>query len=278
MFTTVDTLGAELPYYAIMVMLGFLACFLLILFTRKKRSNIDSIEYLLMGVVAFGFAFLGSHLLYGIAHFDKILFVATHPDRLFKSLKAFLFYFNDIFGGMVFYGGLIGACTGAYIYMKKTKLDIKEYSDTLVPCIPLFHAFGRIGCFLTGCCYGIESDIGFTYHYSIIESANDVCRFPVQLLEACENILLCILLIILLCKCKKLKHGMLIWIYGLIYPVLRFINEFLRGDITERGFFGILSTSQWMSIFIFTLSLIMIVTNIIKTNKSNNLVLTEKEL
>lgn len=267
MFTTVDILGAELPYYGIMIVLGVLACFLLLLFTRKKRKNIEDIEYVLIGLVAGISVFIMAHIVYGIAHFNKIIFVITHPDRLFESIRAFSFYFFDIFGGMVFYGGLIGACIGSYIYMKKAKLDINEYSDTLSPCIPLFHAFGRIGCFLVGCCYGIESEIGFTYRYSIVESANGVCRFPVQLLEASENILICILLTIMLCRCKKLPHGMLIWIYGFIYSVVRFINEFIRGDNIQRGFFGILSTSQWISIFIFILSSIIISVNIFKKVK-----------
>lgn len=270
MFTTVDTLGAELPYYGIMIILGVLACFLLILFTRKKRENVEGIEYVLIGLVASVSAFIMAHIVYGIAHFDKIIFVVRCPDRFFKSINSFMFYFTDIFGGMVFYGGLIGACLGAYIYMKKAKLDVNEYSDTLAPCIPLFHSFGRVGCFLVGCCYGIESDIGFTYHYAIVENANGVCRFPVQLLEAGENILLCILLTVLLCKCKKMQHGMLVWIYGSIYPVLRFINEFLRGDNTERGFFGIFSTSQWISLFIFVLSATVIIIKTIKKRKAVN--------
>lgn len=267
MFTTVDSLGVELPYYGIMVAFGILACFLLIIFTKNKRENIEGIEYVLIGLVGAGSAFLMSHIVYGIAHFNKIAFVATHPKRLFESINSFVFYISDIFGGMVFYGGLIGACIGAYIYMKKEKLNVNEYSDTLAPCIPLFHAFGRIGCFLAGCCYGIESEIGFTYRYAIVESANGICRFPVQLLEATENILICVLLTILLCKCKKIQHGMLIWIYGLIYPVVRFTNEFLRGDVVERGFFGVLSTSQWISIFIFVLSLIMILVRLLKKDK-----------
>lgn len=270
MFTTVDTLGAELPYYGIMIALGILACFLLILFTRHKRENIDGVEYVLIGLVSAISAFIMAHIVYGIAHLNKIIFVVTHTDRFFESIDSFIFYFSDIFGGMVFYGGLIGACIGAYIYMRKAKLNTNEYSDTLAPCIPLFHAFGRVGCFLVGCCYGIKSDIGFTYHYAIVEAANGVCRFPVQLLEATENIFICILLTVMLCKCKKMQHGMLIWVYGLIYPVIRFINEFLRGDTVERGFFGIFSTSQWISIFIFALSLTVISVKTIKKRKVLN--------
>lgn len=258
MFSTEDLFGVQLPYYGIMTALGIFACFLLICFTRHKRENIDPVEYICIGLTGAICAFVMSHFIYGIAHFEKIIYVTKHTDRLFSSFKMFITYFIDIFGGMVFYGGLIGACIGGYIYMKKTKLNIRDYSDTIVPCIPLFHAFGRIGCFLAGCCYGIESEFGFTYHYAEVESANGVCRLPIQLFESAENIILCVVLTILLCKFKNIKSGILIWIYGLIYPVIRFINEFFRGDFVERGYFGALSTSQWISIIVFVFSLIML--------------------
>ena len=97
MFTTVNSLGVELPYYGIMTALGISACFLLIHFTKNKRENIDSIEYLLISLAGAGFAFILSHMLYAIAHYKKILFIVTHPDRLFESLQSFVFYFSDIF-------------------------------------------------------------------------------------------------------------------------------------------------------------------------------------
>ncbi len=268
MFNTLEALKIEIPYYGIMVILGITACTLLLLFTKKQRKNINSIELLLIAVVAFIGGFFLSHIFYAIAHYEKLIYVITHPQRLFSDIKSFIFYFTDIFGGMVFYGGLIGACTGSYIYMKKARLDVNNYADILAPCIPLFHAFGRIGCFLVGCCYGVESKIGFIYNHTIMPYANGVRRFPVQLLEAGENLLICLLLLLLLCKCKKLCKGMLIWVYGISYSVLRFINEFLRGDNIERGYFGLLSTSQWISIFIFIFSITAI---IIKTKNNHKL-------
>lgn len=269
MFSTVDLFGTQLPYYGIMTSLGIFACFLFIRFTRNKRENIDSVEYICIGLAGAIGAFIMAHFVYGIAHYDKIIYVINHTDRVFSSFQMFVIYFLDIFGGMVFYGGLIGACIGGYIYMKIAKLNIREYSDTIVPCIPLFHAFGRIGCFLAGCCYGIESDFGFTYHYAEVENANSVCRLPIQLFESAENIILCIVLTILLCKFRNIKHGTLIWVYGLTYPVIRFINEFYRGDFEERGYFGVLSTSQWISIIIFVFSLVMLLLELRNRNLHN---------
>ena len=77
------------------------------------------------------------------------------------------------------------------------KMDMKKTTDFLAPIIPLFHFFGRIGCFLSGCCYGIESKIGFTYKYSLVESANNVNRFPIQLVEVSYNMIIFVVLTIL---------------------------------------------------------------------------------
>lgn len=282
MFTTKDILGFELPYYGIMVLIGISFCVVALKFTRRKRQNAEPIEYVCMGLISFIFAFFGAHIVYGLTNIDKIFFVVTHPSRLFKSFDMFLWYMNDIWGGMVFYGGLIGACVSAYIYMRLMKLDVAEYSDTLVPCIPLFHVFGRIGCFLSGCCYGIESEFGFTYHYSMLENVNGVCRLPIQLIESAENLILFILFMVLLFKCRNIKHGILIWIYGMLYPVIRFINEFFRGDFEERGYFGIFSTSQWISIILFVFSVVMLIRTM-KTKgqtseSSNELKIDEKEV
>jgi phosphatidylglycerol:prolipoprotein diacylglycerol transferase len=120
--------------------------------------------------------------------------------------------------------------------------------DFVVPAIPLFHFFGRIGCFLAGCCFGIESSFGFTFNHSIVDEANGINRFPVQLLEAFINILLFFILDVF--RRKKLFKQNIIYLYLLLYSFARFFIEFLRGDV-YRGFFFVLSTSQIISILIF---------------------------
>ena len=127
---------------------------------------------------------------------------------------------------------------------------------------PLFHIFGRIGCFLAGCCYGIESDFGFTVHNNHLNpSINDVNRLPVPLIEAACNLLI-FLFILYLFKKDKMRDK-LIYVYMIIYPVVRFTLEFFRGD-EYRGFLFGLSTSQWISIILFVFAIVML---IIKRNK-----------
>jgi phosphatidylglycerol:prolipoprotein diacylglycerol transferase len=111
----------------------------------------------------------------------------------------------------------------------------------------LFHFWGRLGCFLYGCCFGIESSIGFKFFTSPIEIANGITRLPVQLVEAIYNLILFILLHNL--KTKKLFKGQLFYFYLLLYSSGRFILEFYRGDI-YRGIYWHLSLSQIISIVI----------------------------
>ena len=131
--------------------------------------------------------------------------------------------------------------------------------------IPLFHFFGRLGCFTAGCCYGVEWEHGIVYEHSILESANHVARFPVQLVEAVLNLMLFFLLFYLY-KRGKATHKILL-LYLLIYPVYRFILEFFRGD-TYRGFVGFMSTSQFISVILFTISAVVLIVQGIRKRKA----------
>lgn len=107
-----------------------------------------------------------------------------------------------------------------------------------VPAIPLFHCFGRIGCFLAGCCYGkvLSSPVVFA---GILEFR----RIPVQLFEALFEI---VLFAVLLLVGRKKMGSHLLGVYLTTYAVFRFINEFFRGDEVRGSYFGC-STAQWIS-------------------------------
>ena len=145
--------------------------------------------------------------------------------------------------------------------MRRTRFNPDRFHLNQLPMyavlVPLFHAFGRVGCFLGGCCYGIESEFGFTTHTNTnIPSINGVNRFPVQLLESGCNLIIFFILLTLFRK--RIMEKRLIWIYLLIYPVVRFCDEFLRGDV-YRGFLLGLSTSQWVSIILFGVAVVVLV-------------------
>lgn len=253
MFPYIEIMGKQITSYAIMSLIGalisgYIAC----KNTRKKGLN-DNDTIILLLISAIG-VFIGGHLLYGITNINKLYMFIIHIGNT-PNIKIFFDALIDIFGGSVFYGGLIGGMIFGYIYLKKKKLPINDFIDIVTPVIPLFHFFGRIGCFLVGCCYGIESHIGFTYDHSLVESANHVNRFPIQLVEATFNLGLFIFLYYLYKK-DKMK-GKLLGLYLFLYPIGRFIFEFFRGD-EYRGFLLGLSTSQIISIFLFVFAIIFL--------------------
>lgn len=244
MLPTISILGRNISTYSIMALLGIAFAVLLVWFMTRKRRDFDRVEIINIPAVAAVGAFLGAHILYGITHLDRLWWRICNTSRVFESWRSALFYFMDIFGGMVFYGGLIGGMLAGSLYCKRRKLDTSLYADILAPAIPLFHAFGRVGCFLGGCCYGIESSWGFVYENSPAVEANGVTRLPIQLFESAGNLIIVATLVIL--SYKKVGRGILFPIYLVMYGILRIITEFFRGDEIRGFLFGI-STSQWIS-------------------------------
>lgn len=253
MFPYVKIFNKNINMYGIMALLGALACLFYVIRICKKENK-DDYKYVNMLLFSIIGILIGGHLLYGITNINQIIELFNNLGNY--SFKEVIVKIFTIFGGSVFYGGLIGGCFVAYIYAKKNKINNFDTYDLVIPTVPLFHAFGRIGCFLVGCCYGMESKFGFTFHDAIIESANNVNRLPVQLFEALFNFILFIVLYILF-KNKKLK-GYLTNLYFIAYPVFRFIIEFFRGD-NYRGFLFGLSTSQIISIILFIISIINLI-------------------
>ena len=259
MYPSINILHKEISTYTIMALIGIFAVGIYVKYVTTKKQE-DDYNYLVTLLIASIGLVIGSHLLYAITNINLILITIKHIDKI-TSFKLLLQILYLIFGGSVFYGGLLGGLLAGAIYIKSKKLDFKEITDTLTPCIPLFHGFARIGCFLVGCCYGIESKLGFTYQYAIVETANHVSRFPVQLVEAVLNF---ILFIILYNFYKKNKYkGKLIYIYLISYAVIRFILEFFRGD-SYRGFIGFLSTSQILSLLILITIFIIYIINAVR--------------
>lgn len=253
MFPEIHILNKTIHAYMIMSLIGILVSLFYVINKCKKEkiSDYDYIIVLLFGALG---AIIGGHLLYGIVNYKLIIYFFNNLEKV-TNVNILLQYLILIFGGNVFYGGLIGGLIASYITIKIRKMNIKRTTDFLTPVIPLFHFFGRIGCFLSGCCYGVKSHIGFTYKYSLIESANNVNRFPIQLVESFYNLILFILLTIFYKK-NKMK-GKILYLYLVLYSIGRFIFEFFRGD-EYRGFVLGLSTSQFISIIIFVISIILI--------------------
>jgi len=149
--------------------------------------------------------------------------------------------------GIVFYGGLIGLILSFLVISKiwNKKIDYGVL-DILAVCIPLFHFWGRLGCFFSGCCFGIESHsvLSILYIVRVGEEVITASRFPVQLLEAVLNLGIFAVLMWLLFK-RKFKERLLV-VYLFTYATMRIVLEFFRGDLM-RGVWNGVSFSQVVS-------------------------------
>lgn len=254
MLPTINIFGKDISTYTLCAAIGLGFCILLITLLTRKRKDLYKPSMSVLCLFAGLGMLIGAHILYAFTRTDIIRYIFGHWEDFTRSWNKVFATLGELFGGMVFYGGLLGAIAGAAIYLKAKKLEFFLYADVLAPAIPLFHAFGRIGCLLGGCCYGMESSFGFhtTPH---VDGVADVSRFPVQLVEACGNLLICLVLSWL--SRKPVKKGTVLASYFVLYAILRFTDEFFRGDIIRGAWFG-LATSQWISIILFIIGVIML--------------------
>ena len=233
---------------------GFLCGFLYLLFRFRDKEKRENAVYIY--VFSALFAMLFAKLLYLLVNLKDIIDVIKATSQ-YKALAFVL-----IRGGFVFYGGLIGALTGFYVMIRYFGLKSEEYMPLMVPCIPLVHGFGRIGCHLVGCCYGrvTSSHFAITYTDSLY-APNGVNLIPVQIIEAVFVFILFIILFVMGFK-ERLK-GFILPVYLVSYSLFRFVMEYFRGD-ELRGIWGPFSTSQWISISVFALGAFLIIRHISK--------------
>jgi len=194
-------------------------------------------------------------------------------------------------GGLVFYGGVILAVFSIIYYLKKNQISVLKISDLLMPGILLGLAFGRIGCFLNGCCYGkVVQGLPWSVCFPMISNAkgeitgspafidhvhqglipeNAVASLPVhpaQLYESLLVVLFFIVLSIIWARKKRFddkgnpvepKHGFIIAYAGMLYGIERLSVEFFRGD--NKSFITSISYSQWVSIGLFVVSVVLFI-------------------
>ncbi|MCL2574293.1 MAG: prolipoprotein diacylglyceryl transferase [Defluviitaleaceae bacterium] len=208
---------------------------------RAKKYNFNSMDIILAAVAAGIGILLGGSALMGITQIPRI---AANWEFYSSDL---IHMFATMFRGMVFYGGLFGAFFGFWAYCRIFK---KSYADILriaVPVLPLSHAIMRLGCFMAGCCHGIEhSTLGIAFTRAE-HSPNGIPFLPVPLYESAMN--LTIFAFVWHFSKKERKPLYLLSAYLIPYAIGRFALEFLRGDAV-RGMVFNLSTSQFISVLI----------------------------
>ena len=219
--------------YGLMMAIGFITAIIGALYMAKKKGLIKN-AIIDIALLALASGLLGAKILYCIVNIKKVI---KNPSMIVAN------------GGFVVYGGILFAILACYIYSKKSRLDFFTYADIILPHLFIAQGFGRIGCFLAGCCYGMEYDgIGHIIFESSIFAPNHTPLFPSQLCSSAFDMIMGIILITLLYK-TNLKKGITTSLYLLSYGFGRFCIEFVRGDI-ERGMIVGITTSQFISIFV----------------------------
>ncbi len=235
--------------YGLMIAIGVIAAYLSAEFrAKRKKLEYEKIFNLTIWCAVGGFA--GARLLYYITIIDEII---KDPKLLISS------------DGLVVFGGIICGIFAGYLFCKRHKWNFLEYFDLVMPSIALAQGFGRLGCFLAGCCYGVETNsvIGITFTQSQY-AINHVDLVPTQLISSGLNFLHFFVLIII---AKRIKvHGVIAGCYLMFYSAGRFILEFFRGDL-DRGNVGSISTSQFIAIFTFLFGLAVVVIQLMRNAK-----------
>jgi len=224
--------------YGLMIGIGIL-CALLVADKRAKNKGLNASIIYSLGISALIIGFVCAKLLYCIVDIGEFM---NNPMAVLSG------------NGFVVYGGLIGGLVTSMIYCKFKRVSFLQYFDLAAPSIALAQGFGRVGCFLAGCCYGRETDscIGIVFHNSLL-APNDIKLIPTQLFSSAGNFL--IALALFLYARKGPRTGRIGALYLVLYSVGRFGIEFFRDDY--RGNVGALSTSQLISIFVFVIGMAM---------------------
>lgn len=241
--------------YSVMIALGFIIAMSLCLL-RAKKKNKDGDVITDIGLIAVVAGFLGAKILYLIVDYKTLI---SNP----KSVLGF----PQIFSGFVVYGGIIFGTLAVIVYSKIKKINAFEYLDFMVPFIAMVQGFGRIGCFLAGCCYGAPTDsfLGVTFPANSLAPAG-IKLWPTQLFSAAGDFAICGILI-LVSKYNK-KNGNICVLYAILYAIGRFAVEFFRND--ARGTVGTLSTSQFISLLVLPVAIgIGVLINLPKEKKED---------
>jgi len=142
---------------------------------------------------------------------------------------------------------------GTIIYARNAKLPLWTLADVIAPSIPLGHAFGRVGCFMTGCCYGRPTDLPWAVHFPKEHWTHGIGVHPTQLYESALNLLFYAFLAWFFRR--RTFNGQVFAAYLVGYSILRAFTESFRGDYTQYYLGGIATPGQTVSIVIFLLGI-----------------------
>jgi len=255
----IEIFGRQISTFGLFMIFGAAAAWIMIKILDSKKDK----DVPLVFLICICGGFVGAFLFRPITRIPEVIINWEQIRQI-----PFMVFIPRFFGEIVFYGGLIGGAAAMLIYCRYFKVPMLPIADLFAPALAVAHGIGRVGCFFGGCCYGmpVQSTHPFAMVFppASIGAPAGVPLLATQLIEAaCLFALAAILVFIYK---KTAGTGLAVCLYGLLYSVLRFIIEFYRGD-SVRGIYGPLSTSQYISIALFAISLVLLYVIINKHRK-----------
>jgi phosphatidylglycerol:prolipoprotein diacylglycerol transferase len=170
-------------------------------------------------------------------------------------------------GGIVYYGSIVGGTLAFFLYRRVRPFPIRPYLDVMAPAIAVGTFFGRIGCFLNGCCFGDPCRLPWAISFPVhsppwvhqvrlglipLEATHSLPIHPTQLYSAIDALV--ILLLLSAYYPLRRRDGEVMALLMVTYPISRFLIEYLRND--EGAFFAGLTISQNISVVLFLCGLL----------------------
>jgi phosphatidylglycerol---prolipoprotein diacylglyceryl transferase len=212
--------------YGALIVVG-VAVGILVGVARAPRFGVARFDELAVGLLGVVGGLVGAVVLFDVVQWRAVV---ADPSLLLHP-------------GLVFYGGLAGGAAAAWSYCRAWRVSLADAADAGAPGLALGHAFGRIGCFLGGCCYGRVVDARFPLAVQLAGA----WRHPVQLYEAAGLVVLAAVTALL----PRRRAGAIFLSYILGYALLRLVVEHWRGDDVERGVVAhAISTSQLIALVV----------------------------
>ena len=149
---TIPFLNLPVHSYGLMLVLGLLCAMELAKFLAR-RSGLNPDLFSTAAILALVFGLIGARIAYVIQfHTDADFNTGNVGTNLWNAI-------NLTSGGLVYYGGFLFATAGLIAWAIWKKIPLLRGMDIIAPCLMIGLAFGRVGCFLNGCCWGQHCDV-----------------------------------------------------------------------------------------------------------------------
>jgi len=225
-------------WYGILIALAFLAG----LWTATKRAPLAGINGELIADLVVPWLLLGSVL------GARTLYVLTYWRESFAD-QPWWEIFMIQHGGLVYYGGLIGATVTGIVFARVKKIPLWKLADVMAPSVALGSVFGRLGCLMNGCCYGRACDLPWAIRFPADHATGGLPVHPTEIYDAALNFALYLGLAWLFRRRKF--DGQVFATYLLCYAVMRSFVEMFRGDYDAAHRHGGLTPAHLVSLAIF---------------------------